>query len=180
MKIVIAILVVIVGLLGLAASVALVGGALLPRRHKASRSIVLRAAAPEVYAVINDFAAMPNWRADVKRVEILNSEDGKVRFREYGAHGAVTYEVVANVPDERLVTRIVDRDLGYSGSWEYRLSHVEGGTRLTITEEGDVSNVLFRFMSRFVFGHSSTIDRYLAALAARLGENARPEETRTD
>jgi Polyketide cyclase / dehydrase and lipid transport len=180
MKIVVALLLVVCGLLVVAGSIVVIGGALLPRRHKASRAIVLRASAPQVYAVINDFAAAPTWRADVKRVEILDSEKGRLRFREHGAHGAVTYEVVANVPDERLITRIVDRDLGYSGSWEYRLSPVEGGTRLTITEEGDVSNLFFRFMSRFVFGHRSTIDRYLAALAARLGENARPEERGSD
>ena len=31
-----------------------------------------------------------------------------------------------------------------------------------------VSNLLFRFMSRFVFGHAKTIEDYLAALDAHL------------
>ncbi len=175
MRIIITILVVVCSLLAAAGIIVVIGGALLPRRHVVSRSILLRAVPAQVYALIDDFAAAPAWRADVKRVAILKSESGKVRFREFGAHGAVTYEVVTNVPNERLVTRIVDQDLGYSGSWEYRLSSVEGGTQLKITEDGDVSNVFFRFMSRFVFGHSSTIDRYLAAVARRLGENASPQ-----
>ncbi len=119
MKIIITILVVVCSLLAAAGSIVVLGGALLPRRHRVSRSILLRAAPAQVYGLIDDFAAAPAWRADVKRVVILKSESGEVRFREFGAHGAVTYEVVTDVPNERLVTRIVDRDLGYSGSWEY-------------------------------------------------------------
>ena len=33
-----------------------------------------------------------------------------------------------------------------------------------ITENGEVYNPLFRFMSRFVFGHTATIDKYLEDL----------------
>ena len=47
-----------------------------------------------------------------------------------------------------------------------------GGTQVKITEEGDVSNVLFRFMSRYVFGHTATIDSYLAAIARHFGEES--------
>jgi len=49
-----------------------------------------------------------------------------------------------------------------------------GATRLTITEDGEVSNVFFRFMSRFVFGHTATLDSYLAALTKQLGEPSTP------
>jgi hypothetical protein len=42
---------------------------------------------------------------------------------------------------------------------------------VTITEDGEVSNALFRFMSRYVFGHTATLDAYLASLARRFGEN---------
>lgn len=172
MKIAITILVIACGLLAIAAVVVIIGGALLPRQHKVSRSKLLRTPPAQIYALIADFAAGPSWRPDVKRVEILKSKDARLHFREYSAHGAVTYEVVTNQPNERLVTRIVDKDLGYSGSWDYRLSSAEGGTRLTITENGDVSNLFFRFLSRFVFGHTSTIDKYLEAVAARFGEKA--------
>ena len=44
---------------------------------------------------------------------------------------------------------------------------------VTITEEGRIGNPLFRFMARFVFGYSGTIESYLRALAARYGEEAR-------
>ena len=42
-----------------------------------------------------------------------------------------------------------------------------GGSDLTITEDGEVYNVIFRFMSRFVFGHHATMDAFLKNLQAR-------------
>jgi hypothetical protein len=76
--------------------------------------------------------------------------------------------VVEEVAGQRLVTRITDLDLGYSGSWTYELQPTGSGTRVSITEHGVVTNVFFRFMSRFVFGHTKTIDTYLAALSERM------------
>ena len=155
--------------------VVLIIGALLPKEHAASREITLRRQPSEVYATLRDFAAAPKWRPDVERIEILDAVDGRVRFREHSKNGRVTYEVVQESPPEKLVTRIVDRDLGYFGSWTYLLSPTNDGTRLRITEDGEVPNVLFRFMSRFVFGHTATMDAYLRALARKFGEEAQPK-----
>jgi hypothetical protein len=70
-----------------------------------------------------------------------------------------------------MVTRILDTDLGYSGKWTYVFTAENGGTRVSITEDGEVSNVLFRFMSRYVFGQTATMEAYLSSLAKRFGEN---------
>jgi uncharacterized protein YndB with AHSA1/START domain len=163
------ILLLLVVLVGLVAVVALIGAAL-PRNHTASRSVLLHRPRTEVYALVRDFESAPSWRKDVQRVEMLPLSGGRVGFREVGKHDAVTYEVSADIPRERLVTTITSTDLGYSGSWTYQFADEAGGTRLTITENGDVSNVLFRFMSRYVFGHTATIDSYLNSLAQRMGE----------
>ena len=101
--------------------------------------------------------------------------NGFVRFREVSKDGSVTYEVVEDIPGEKLVTRIVDRDLGYSGSWRYEFSPAGSGTRIRITEDGEVSNILFRFLSRFVFGHTINLDGYLLALGAKFGEKITPK-----
>ena len=61
----------------------------------------------------------------------------------------------------RLVTRIADTGLPFGGQWTYELVPDGEGTRLTITEDGEVYNPLFRFVSRFVMGHTATIERYL-------------------
>jgi uncharacterized membrane protein len=154
--------------------VVLIIGALLPKGHVASREIMLRRPPSEIYATLREFAAAPKWRPDVERVEMLDDVHGRVRFREHGKHGRITYEVVQDSPPEKLVTRIVDRDLGYFGSWTYLLSPTNDGTRVQITENCEVPNVLFRFMSRFIFGHTATMDAYLRALAQKFGAESQP------
>lgn len=143
--------------------VALIGSRL-PRTHSASRSIVLKKPVAEVYGVIRDVGNSPKWRTDIKRVELLPQPDGRLHFRETGSQGTVNYELAEDVPNQRMVTRILDQDLGYSGKWTYVLTEEGSGTRLTITEDGEVSNVIFRFMSRYVFGQTATLDAYLEAL----------------
>ena len=155
--------------------VVLVIGAALPKNHVVSRHIILRQPPAEVYAVIRDFGAAPKWRTDLERVEMIPTPDHHVRFREHGKQGAVTYELTEDRPGEKIVTRIADQDLGYSGTWTYTFQGTAAGTRLEITEAGEVSNLLFRFLSRFVFGHSSTIEKYLTALGKKFGENVSPE-----
>lgn len=143
-------------------------GYALPRQHVATRSMQFNRPPAEVYVAVRDFASFPKWRADVQRVELLGVVSGREQFREHGSHGVVTYEVVEDVPNEKLVTRIVDRDLGYSGTWTYSIAPADGGSMLQVTEHGDVPNPLFRFLSRFVFGHTATMERYLEALGKHL------------
>ena len=162
---------VIGGLILLAGIVALIGSRL-PKSHVASRSILLRQSPQEVYAVVRDFGSAPKWRSDVKQMDVEASQGGPVYFREVGKNGTVNYELVEDVPGQRMVTRIRDTDLGYSGQWTYLFAAENSGTRVTIREDGEVSNVLFRFMSRYVFGHTATMDSYLASLAKRFGEEA--------
>lgn len=165
---------VLVGLVVVIGIMALIGSRL-PKNHVASRSIFLSKSPQDVYAVIRDFANMPKWRPDVKQVDVEGPSGGPVYFREVGKHGTVNYELTEDVPARRMVTRIRDTDLGYGGQWTYTLSAENGGTRVTIREDGEVSNVLFRFMSRYILGQTSTIDSYLTSLANNFGEQAVPE-----
>jgi hypothetical protein len=165
MRLLIYILVAVLGGLILLVGIMALIGSRLPKNHVASRSIFLRKSPQDVYAVIRDFASTPKWRADVKQVDVEGASGGPVYFREVAKHGTVNYELIEDVPAQRMVTRIRDTDLGYAGQWTYTLAAENGGTRVTITEDGEVSNVLFRFMSRYVFGQTSTIDSYLTSLA---------------
>ena len=165
---------IVAGLLVLGGIMALIGS-MLPKAHVASRSILLHRSPQDVYTVVRDFASAPKWRSDVKRIEVEAPQGGPVYFREEGKHGTVNYELVEDVPSQRMVTRIRDTDLGYSGQWTYSFTPENGGTRVTIREDGEVSNVLFRFMSRYVFGQTSTIDSYLTSLAKHFGEETKPQ-----
>ena len=162
---------ILLGVVGGLVLVVFIIGAALPRNHVVSRTAILHRSPGEVYETVRNFATAPGWRSDLERVEIIATGDSRVRFREFGKQGAVTYDLVEDRPNEKILTRIADQDLGYSGTWTYRFQSEGGGTRLEITETGDVSNILFRFLSRFVFGHTATIERYLVALGKKFGED---------
>ena len=176
MKTLLMILGVVVAVIVVLVIVMLVIGSRLPQQHVASRAIRLNRSAADAYAVVRDFEHSAKWRSDVKSVEMRGAVDGHLQFREHGSNGTVTYELLDDVPGQRFVTRIVDRDLGYSGQWEYVISPAGDGSVLTITERGEVSNPLFRFMSRYLFGHTATIDAYLKALAGHFGETTQPHD----
>src|SRR5262245_44249421 len=103
---------------GVIAGIALLGGiaaligSQLPKSHVASRSIVLRQPPQDVYAVVRDFSSAPQWRSDLKQVDVETLDGGPVHFREVGKHDTVNYELVEDVPAQRMVTRIRDTDLG--------------------------------------------------------------------
>ena len=165
---------VVAGIALLAGIIALIGSQL-PKQHSASRSLFLHQSPAQVYAVVRDFAAAPTWRSDVKGIDVFERPGQPVRFCEEGKHGKINFELAEDIPSQRMVTRILDTDLGYSGKWTYLFIAENGGTRVTITEDGEVSNLLFRFMSRYVFGHTATLDGYLNSLAKRFGESASPQ-----
>jgi|SRR5579862_8341500 len=143
-------------------------GLMLPTGHRASQTIVLAAAPPVVFAVITDFARTPEWRTDLKQVEMLPPETGRTRFREAGSQGAITYRVEMMEPPSRLVTRIADPSLPFGGTWTFELRPNGAGTELTITEDGEVYNPIFRFMSKVIFSPTETIEKYQKNLKRRV------------
>lgn len=149
-----------------------IAGMLLPKTHRASRTTEYDAAPGELFAAITDFSRFPEWRSSVTKVDLLETADGKTRFREHGPHGAITYIVDVTEPAARLVTRIDDRALPFGGQWTFELSPTPTGTSLTITEDGEVYNPVFRVMSRLFFSPYATIDAYQTDLRARLGRRA--------
>jgi uncharacterized protein YndB with AHSA1/START domain len=163
---------------GVAALVAVMAavGAMLPRDHVASRSATFKRPAEEIFTLISDFQRGPEWRAGLQRVDVVTTAQGRVMVREVGDQGPVGMAVMESVPGQRLVTKIADPDLPFGGSWTYELQPAPGGgTRLTITERGEVKNVLFRFMARFIFGYTATLDRYLRDVGRRFGEDVQPQ-----
>ena len=121
-------------------------GALLPRRHLATRTAVYRQTPAELFAVIANFAAMPSWRSGLSGVEILPPNGGRASFREAAGRRPITYVVLENRPPEKLVLQIADEKLPFGGTWTYEVSPEAGGARLRITEDGEIRNALFRFL----------------------------------
>ncbi len=169
-------LVIGVALAAILALAALVGSRL-PRSHHASREQTLAAPPDAIWIAITDVEAFPSWR-DVKRVQKLPDRDGRPVWVEEGRSGRITLAVERMEAPRLLVGRIADPDLPFGGTWTYELTPVAGGTRLKITEDGEIYNPLFRFLARFVFGYEGTIASYMAALEKRFARDA--GDTRKD
>jgi hypothetical protein len=166
---------VVIGLGGvIAVAVAvIVIGMLLPSDHIASRRARFQVPPETLFGIVSDFGGGAAWRP-VKRVEILPARDGKPSFREVGEHGGLTYVIEELTAPTRIVTRIVDNP-AFGGTWTYELESDGAGSVLVITERGEVYNPFFRFMGRFFFSQTATMEGYLAALGKKLGENVQPE-----
>lgn len=160
-------LIILSGVAALLLLVVAIGG-LLPKAHVASRSASFRAAPEQLFALID---GPQNWRSNVKKYESILGESGHKQWRETDSRGqTVTYEVVERHPPTLLKTRIVTANLPYSGTWTQNLEPKNGITVLRITEQGEVYNPLFRFISRFVIGHTRTIETYLRDLGTATGQ----------
>lgn len=167
----------LVGLVLLFVAVAALAGLALPAAHVASRSARFSRPPADLWRALTDRAGQPEWRRDLRRLEPLPDLGGAPSFREHSRHGVITFVVdEATAPASgrpgRLVTRIADDTLPFGGRWIHEVAEEDGGSRLTITEEGVVRNPVFRFMSRFVFGHTATLDAFLRDLAAHIDQRA--------
>ena len=178
-------LLIVVGFLVLIVVAVIVVGWTLPTHHRVQAARAYRTTPGVLFALISDVRAFPAWRTDVKNVEVLSDATGRLRWRETTKDGPpITYVAEESRPPERLVSRIADTNLPFGGSWTYELtSGTADQTVLTITEDGDVYNPIFRFASRFVMGQTATIDRYLADIerkfpaVAHAGANAPSSES---
>jgi uncharacterized protein YndB with AHSA1/START domain len=150
-------------------------GSFLPREHRATCRATFRAEIETLYALLADFDAYPGWRTGVQSVRRVDPIDGKPAFVEESKSGPVRYAVEASEPPRKLVLRIADDSLPYGGTWTFALAPEADGTSLSITEDGFVEPALFRVLSRFVFGHYSSMEEYLACVARKLGETVTVE-----
>lgn len=137
-------------------------GAALPKEHVASSRVHLRAKPEAVFGLI---AGPSGWRG--VKYELLS--ESPLKWRETDGGDAITYERVETAAPVRIVNRIADPKLPFGGSWTYEIAPSGEGSELTITEHGEVYNPLFRFVSRFIMGHTATIERYQRAVVGQLG-----------
>ena len=120
-------------------------GYFLPVNHEASRSAEFNQSPETVYALISDLQNYSAWWPE----------------------NEVNVEVVEAVPPAKFVTRIVG-ETDFGGTWTMEIVPTSGGSRLTITERGEIYNPIFRTLAKFVFGHTTTMESCLAAAQKKL------------
>ena len=163
MKWVLVIGIVIAALIAIVGVIALIGSRL-PESHVASRGTRLPAPPDAVWQAITEVERYGAWRKDVSRIERLPDRAGKMTWVEHARGDRVTFVVDRAERPSVFMVRIADPDLPFGGTWTYAIAPDGTGSRVTITEHGEVYNPIFRFMARFVFGYDATMAAYLSAL----------------
>ena len=143
-------------------------GMLLPVNHVASVRAEYSARAEEVFEAISNYRGHAEWRPSVERIEMLQARDGKPAWREMGSTGPLPMELTESDSPRRMVTTILSDGMPFGGRWIYEIQPTADGASLTITEEGEVYNPIFRFVSRFIIGHHRTASTYLEDLGRKL------------
>lgn len=142
-------------------------GAMLPKAHSVSRTVQVAMPPAALYGLLSDVSQYQSWRTDVTSLQRLPDKDGLPAWVEETGGMKVPMRFEKMDAPSRLVARIDSTTLPFGGMWTYMISPSAAGSELTITEDGEVSNVFFRVMSRFVFGHYATMDAFLANLKRR-------------
>lgn len=153
----------------LVALMAIIGKSL-PQGHVAARRVRLRQPAETIWQAISDIDGFTSWRTNLKRLERLPDRDGKPVWREFTSQGTLTLEQIEAVPPRRMVGRIADPKLPFGGTWTYEIEPADGGSQVTITENGEIYNPLFRFLARYFFGYHGALETYLKQLGKKFGE----------
>jgi hypothetical protein len=159
----------------LVAAIAIVGvlvviiGYSLPRGHTVSRTTTVAMPPEALYTLLADVDRYQSWRPAVKSLQRHPDRDGKPAWTEEASGMKIPLYFEKMERPTLLVSRIADPSLPFGGTWTYRIQPAPGGSSLTVTEDGEVHNPFFRFMSTFVFGHTATLDEFLTHLEARAG-----------
>lgn len=164
---------IVIGLVALVGMMAVVGS-FVPRHHVAARSARFRASAEALWRTLTEFPEMPSWAPEVTRVARLPDRNGHPVWLHVGRRWSAPMEIIEFEAPRRFRMQVADPKLPFSGSWTYEVAASGEGTVVTITEDGEIGNPLMRFLSRFVFGQTSTMDAYLKALGEKHGETVTP------
>lgn len=156
-----------------AALAIVVTGFFLPREHSASVRAHYNTPPQQIYEAIVDVAAGSAWRTGLDSVQIL--KQAPLKWREFASWGNLTMVLDEATSPSRIVSRIADTSEGFGGTWTYEIVAEGTGSAVTITEEGEVYNPLFRFMSKFVFGHYKSLETYTTDLGGKFNQTVQPE-----
>lgn len=163
-------LLVIVGVVLIAILAVVVVGFLTPADHQASRTLKTRQTPQAVWDAINDHANEPKWRDDVASVTAAGEQNGKpVWLESYKDGNTVKLATTLSTPPTRMIREIAEEG-PFSGRWEIDITPTPDGSDVKITEIGNVPNPVFRFVSKFVIGHTYQMEKYLTSLARKFGE----------
>ena len=147
-------------------------GVFLPVEHVGVGHALLDRPPETVWRVLTDLDGMPLWRSDLTAVERLPDLGGRPAWREIGRGAARVVELTLADPPRRLVIQRATGGRTVLPIRTYDLDSAATGTRVTITERGEVWNPLGRLLVR-LRPRAPAIERFLRDLDQRLNAGRR-------
>jgi ribosome-associated toxin RatA of RatAB toxin-antitoxin module len=139
-------LLIIAGVIVLFFAVLLTFGAFADIHYEGTETKTIAGTPEQVWSVLTDVERYSGARHEVKRVEILPvDEKGLKAWREHtNIHGAMTYQVLEEIPREKMTIQMVKSDFGLSGVWTFNLEEKNGETVVSLREVSDARDLLMR------------------------------------
>jgi hypothetical protein len=147
-------------------------GFMIPADHRVSRVLQTKQSPQVIWDTLNDHPNEPKWRNDLASVHNLGERNGKPLWKEnYKDGNTLELATTESRPPTRMVREIAEQG-PFSGRWEIDIQPNGSGSSVRVTEIGRIPNPLFRFVSKFVIGQTTQMERYLTSLAGKFGEPA--------
>ncbi len=144
----------------------------LPESYEVERSAVYDQPIASVWQAITDYEKLPGWSEHIEKVERQEDQEGQPVWRFYSRDGH--YMDIAIVKAEEpavFVSRIVETDMPFGGSWSFQLlKKDEETTQVSLKEEGIVPSPFWRLVLNFVMGQDMMVTQYLTELGKKFGE----------
>lgn len=161
---------VVIGAIVLLVLIAAVVGSRLPEGHRASRTLTLSVPRSELWARITDFSAQVEWNKRLSKTERLPDRDGCETWQDTYGRNKLILIVRESTPQQRLVREVEDPAGYFSGDWTFELADSDGGSTLTITENGAVHSAIARAFMKLFWNNAAYVERYLRSLAESFGQ----------
>jgi hypothetical protein len=139
-------------------------GKSVPEAHTASGSEIIKADIDDVFAMQADVQKHPEWHNVVAEVQdYKEDEDGTATWLAVWKDGNNRFRMkrTAQVENQLIRVEIADEAEFFSGSWTFNFEEVEGGTKVTITEDGRIPNAFFRGMYTLTSEPDQTLKEHL-------------------
>ncbi len=147
-------------------------GSLLSKSHEVAVSLDTPVPPEALWSLITDFPGQTRWRKQLREVRLISPGGGNPTWLEIGARGhRLPLQTIVSEPPRKLVRRIADPKLPFGGEWVFLIEPTASGSRVTITEKGEVYHPIFRLISK-MFDMSSTIRTYLKDLEVAVQSKA--------
>lgn len=143
----------------------------MPNAHVAQVQAEYDAPPDSVYRVLSDIENWPDWHPSVQALSPVEADTSGRTWKISGTDGSMIISLTLEEPPRRFVT-LADGGM-FIGRWTYHLEPRQSGTRVTITEEARIDNLVVRALASFR-NQTATIERVLRALGQQLGERVEP------